>query len=112
VRARMHVLAVAGRVRRWHYAIAGRGAPNYYTLSRFGYHLVNDALTHFLPIFLDCPRAATALCFVDNRGRRAALIPKVRHPRPPRITKRPRGWPPPPISATLSGLPEAVACPV
>jgi len=260
VRARMLVLAAAGRVRRWRYAVAGCGAPNYYTLSRLGYRLVNDALTpapakrsfaevgiahqqhtyalaefvvhllvashragvrvtgfcrentvrltvgqesvypdcafqlvtpdgqefgylveldnrtervrskkeadswerkiriyeayqdrcgkrfrvlvvttrssqrltHILdatgelarnpdrslfygislPEFLDCPSAATAPCFVDNRGRRAALIPKVRRSHPPRLASRPRGWRLPKTRATVSGLPEAVACPV
>src|SRR5207237_1037654 len=39
-RARMQILAECGRVRRWPYAIAGRGSPNYYTLSRQGYRLL------------------------------------------------------------------------
>lgn len=40
VRERMQVLCDAGRVRRWHYATAGRGAQNYYTLSPLGYRLL------------------------------------------------------------------------
>lgn len=40
VRERMHVLATSGRVRRWQYATAGRGAPNYYTLSPLGHRLL------------------------------------------------------------------------
>jgi hypothetical protein len=41
VRARMHRLQGAGRVRSWPYLIAGRGSPNYYTLARFGYQVLN-----------------------------------------------------------------------
>lgn len=39
-RERMYLLATSGRVRRWPYATAGRGAPNYYKLSRLGYRLL------------------------------------------------------------------------
>lgn len=41
VRARLHVLCEAGRVRRWQYATAGRGAPNCYTLSPLGYRILH-----------------------------------------------------------------------
>src|SRR5690348_15043445 len=40
VRARMQLLGESGRVRRWQLAIAGRGTPSYYTLSRQGYTLL------------------------------------------------------------------------
>lgn len=40
VRERLLLLATSGRVRRWPYATAGRGAPNYYKLSRLGYRLL------------------------------------------------------------------------
>ena len=40
VRARMQKLAESGRVRRWPYAIAGRGQPCYYTLTRQGFALL------------------------------------------------------------------------
>lgn len=40
VRERLQQLVAAGRVRRWHYATAGRGALGYYTLSRLGHQLV------------------------------------------------------------------------
>jgi hypothetical protein len=43
VRERLQVLAECGRVRRWLYATAGRGALNYYTLSRLGYALLHGA---------------------------------------------------------------------
>ena len=44
LRARLHLLAAAGRVCRWPLAIAGRGgSPNYYTLSRRGYVLLYGA---------------------------------------------------------------------
>jgi hypothetical protein len=41
VRERMQALSVSGRVCRRQYAVAGRGAPNYYTLSRLGYQLLH-----------------------------------------------------------------------
>src|SRR4051794_37648789 len=41
VRDRLQALGSAGRVRRWQYATAGRGAPNYYTLSPLGYRLLH-----------------------------------------------------------------------
>jgi hypothetical protein len=41
VRERLHQLCAAGRVRRWQYATAGQGAPNYYTLSLLGYRLLH-----------------------------------------------------------------------
>src|SRR5207245_2740314 len=41
VRERMQVLCAAGRVRRWSYATAGRGAPNCYVLTHEGYRLLN-----------------------------------------------------------------------
>jgi hypothetical protein len=41
VRERLQVLAVAGRVRRWRYAIAGPGAPAYFTLSPTGWALLH-----------------------------------------------------------------------
>src|SRR5947208_8276573 len=41
VRDRLHLLSDAGRVRRWQYATAGRGAPNYYTLTRLGSRLLH-----------------------------------------------------------------------
>ena len=37
----MHLLAASGRVRRRQYAAAGRGAPNYYTLTRLGFRLLH-----------------------------------------------------------------------
>ncbi len=40
VRERLQQLVAAGRVRRWLYATAGRGALGYYTLSRLGHQLV------------------------------------------------------------------------
>lgn len=40
VRERLLLLATSGRVRRWQYATAGRGAPNYYKLSPLGYRLL------------------------------------------------------------------------
>ncbi len=40
VRERLQQLAAAGRVRRWLYATAGRGALGYYTLSRLGHQLL------------------------------------------------------------------------
>lgn len=43
VRERLQHLGAAGRVRRWHYATAGQGAPNYYTLTRLGYQLLHGA---------------------------------------------------------------------
>jgi Replication-relaxation len=39
-RRRLLQLCDAGRVQRWPYATAGQGAPNYYTLSRLGYRLL------------------------------------------------------------------------
>lgn len=44
VRERLFQLCEAGRVCRWQYATAGHGAPNYYTLSRLGFRLVNGDL--------------------------------------------------------------------
>jgi Replication-relaxation len=41
VRARLHLLCEAGRVRRWPYATAGRGVPNYYTLTLIGYRILH-----------------------------------------------------------------------
>lgn len=41
VRERLFQLTEAGRVQRWQYATAGQGAPNYYTLSRLGFRLLN-----------------------------------------------------------------------
>src|SRR5436190_507261 len=41
VRERLQQLCAAGRVRRWHYATAGRGALGYYTLSRLGHQLLH-----------------------------------------------------------------------
>lgn len=41
VRERLQTLAGCGRVRRWPYATAGRGAPHYYTLSRLGFSLLH-----------------------------------------------------------------------
>ena len=41
VRGRLYLLAASGRVRRWQYAAAGRGAPNYYTLTRLGFRLLH-----------------------------------------------------------------------
>jgi hypothetical protein len=42
VRKRLHLLCEAGRLHRWpYYASAGRGAPNYYALSRLGYHILH-----------------------------------------------------------------------
>src|SRR5689334_18729152 len=41
VRARLSILCEAGRVRRFQYATAGRGAPNYYTLSRLGFRILH-----------------------------------------------------------------------
>lgn len=41
VRERMQQLCAAGRVRRWLYATAGRGALGYYTLSRLGHQLLH-----------------------------------------------------------------------
>ncbi len=41
VRARLQLLADRGWVCRWPLAIAGRGMPNYYTLSRLGYRLLH-----------------------------------------------------------------------
>src|SRR5262245_54290598 len=41
VRDRLQALSAVGRVRRWQYATAGRGAPNYYTLSPLGYRLLH-----------------------------------------------------------------------
>src|SRR6266436_2444412 len=40
VRERLQQLVAAGRVRRWLYATAGRGALGYYTLSRLGHLLL------------------------------------------------------------------------
>ena len=40
LRARMQRLSESGRVRRWRYAIAGRGQPGYYTLTRQGFALL------------------------------------------------------------------------
>src|SRR4051812_19686576 len=36
IRERLFLLGEAGRLRRWPYATAGQGAPNYYPLSRLG----------------------------------------------------------------------------
>ena len=41
VRERLQQLCAAGRVRRWLYATAGRGALGYYTLSRLGHQLLH-----------------------------------------------------------------------
>lgn len=41
VRDRLQALSDSGRVRLWQYATAGRGAPNYYTLSPLGYRLLH-----------------------------------------------------------------------
>lgn len=52
----MQELAAAGRLRRWPYAIAGRGEPNYYTLTRHGLRILNGPDTEpatkrsFLPV--------------------------------------------------------------
>ena len=43
VRERLFLLCESGRVRRWQYATAGRGAPNYYTLSRLGFQILHGA---------------------------------------------------------------------
>lgn len=43
VRARMQILHEAGRVNCWPLAVAGRGMPNYYTLSRKGYRLLHGS---------------------------------------------------------------------
>lgn len=43
IRARLQHLAESGRVRRWPYAIAGRGAPHYYMLTLQGYRLLHGA---------------------------------------------------------------------
>jgi hypothetical protein len=43
VRERLSRLCAAGRVRRWTYATAGRGALGYYVLARLGYHLLHGA---------------------------------------------------------------------
>jgi len=40
-RDRLQTLCAAGRVRRWFYATAGRGALGYYTLSRLGHQLLH-----------------------------------------------------------------------
>ena len=40
VRERLFQLCESGRVRRWQYATASHGAPNYYTLSRLGFRLL------------------------------------------------------------------------
>lgn len=42
VRERLQQLVAAGRVRRWHYHTAGRGALGYYTLSRLGHQLLRS----------------------------------------------------------------------
>lgn len=42
VRERLQQLVAAGRVRRWLYATAGRGALGYYTLSRLGHQLLRS----------------------------------------------------------------------
>ena len=41
VRERLARLSAAGRVRRWTYATAGRGALGYYVLARLGHHLLH-----------------------------------------------------------------------
>jgi hypothetical protein len=41
VQERLQCLAAAGRVRRWPYATAGRGALSYYTLTPLGYRLLH-----------------------------------------------------------------------
>src|SRR4051812_36247952 len=41
VQERLATLCAAGRVRRWPYATAGRGALGYYTLSPLGYRLLH-----------------------------------------------------------------------
>src|SRR4051794_17169552 len=43
IRARLQHLAESGRVHRWPYAIAGRGAPHYYMLTRPGFRLLHGA---------------------------------------------------------------------
>ena len=40
VRERLQTLCDAGRVRRWQYATAEHGVPNYYTLTRLGYQIL------------------------------------------------------------------------
>lgn len=42
IRARLQLLAASGRVRQWPYAVAGRGQPSYYTLTRQSYRLLHD----------------------------------------------------------------------
>src|SRR5712691_10407544 len=42
VRERLQQLVAAGRVRRWLYATAGRGALCYFTLSRLGHQLLRS----------------------------------------------------------------------
>ncbi len=49
VRERMQLLVAAGRVRRWFYATAGRGALGYYTLSPLGYRLLHGDDDHYFP---------------------------------------------------------------
>lgn len=43
LRARMQVMAESGRVFRWHLAIAGRGCPTCYSLTRYGHRLVHGS---------------------------------------------------------------------
>lgn len=45
VRERLQVLTESDRVRRWPYATAGRGSPNYYLLSPVGYQLLHGKLS-------------------------------------------------------------------
>jgi hypothetical protein len=49
VRERLQQLVAAGRVRRWLYATAGRGALGYYTLSRLGHELLRSGEGVFAP---------------------------------------------------------------
>src|SRR6267142_4637579 len=44
VQERLHRLCAAGRVRRWLYATAGRGALSYYTLSLRGFQVLHESV--------------------------------------------------------------------
>lgn len=49
VRERLQQLGAAGRVRRWHYATAGRGALGYYTLSPLGFQILHGDSERYAP---------------------------------------------------------------
>ncbi len=49
VRERLQQLCAAGRVRRWHYATAGRGQLGYYTLSPLGFHMLHGDAERYAP---------------------------------------------------------------